>query len=78
MGKRRNICKVLIGKPEGKGLLGRPWRGWEDNIILNLKELEWKGVDWIYLGKDREKWRDLLDTVINLRVPYISANFLNT
>jgi hypothetical protein len=45
MGQMRDVYKILVEKPEGKRPLGRPWRGWEDNIIMGIKEIGWKGVD---------------------------------
>jgi hypothetical protein len=56
-------------KPEGKRPLGRHKRKRESNIKMDLKETEWGGVDWIYLAEDRDQWRALVNTVMNLRVP---------
>jgi hypothetical protein len=64
MGKKRNVYRILVGKPEEK----RP-RGWEDNIRMDLREMRWGGVDWIDLAQDRDHWRPLVNTVMNLRVP---------
>jgi hypothetical protein len=50
----RNVYKILVGKPEGKRRLGRPWRRWKDNIRIDLREIEWEGVDWIRLAQDRD------------------------
>jgi hypothetical protein len=58
-----------VGKPEGKRPLGRPRRRWEDNIKMNLKETGCGGVDWIDLVQDRDRWRALVNAVMNLRVP---------
>jgi hypothetical protein len=58
-----------VGKREGKGLLGRPRRRWVDNIKMCLKDIEWDGIEWIDLAEDRDQWRALVNTVINLRVP---------
>jgi hypothetical protein len=69
MGETRNAYKILVGKPEGKRLLGRPRRRWVDNIKMNLTEIGWGGMDWIDLAKDGDKWRALVNTVMNLRVP---------
>jgi len=66
MGGMKN---VLVGKPEGKGPLKRPRHRWEDTIRMNLTKTWWKVVDWIHLAQDRDKWRALVDTVMNLRVP---------
>jgi hypothetical protein len=66
MGGRRNAYTVLVGKPEGKRPLGRPRRRLEDNIKMDLREIGWSCMDWIHL--DRDQWRDLVNTVMNLRV----------
>jgi hypothetical protein len=68
MGEKRNAYMILVGKPEGKRPLGRPRRRWEDNIKMDLREI-WGGVDWIDLAQDRDQWRPLVNTVMNLRVP---------
>jgi hypothetical protein len=62
----RNAYKVLMGKPEGKRPLGR--RRWKDGIRMDLREIGWGNVDWIQLAQDRDRWRALVNTVINLRV----------
>jgi hypothetical protein len=67
MGEERNVYRVLMGKPEGKRPLGRPRRRWEDAIRMNLREIGWGSVDWIQLAQDRDRWRALLNTVMNLR-----------
>jgi hypothetical protein len=69
MGEGMNAYRILVGKPEGKRVLGRPRRRWVDNIQMDLREIEWDGVDWIELAQDRDRWRVLVNTVINLRVP---------
>jgi hypothetical protein len=51
MGEKRNIYRILVGKPEGKGPLGRPRRRWEDNIKLNVREIRWGSMDWIDLAQ---------------------------
>ena len=61
--------RVLVGKPEGKRPLGRPRRRWEDNIKMDLQEMGGDCEDWIELAQDRDKWRALVSTVMNLRVP---------
>jgi len=68
MGERRGVCRVLVGKPEGKRPLGRPRRRWEDNIKKDLQEVGCGGMDWIELVEDRERWRTLVSAVMNLRV----------
>jgi hypothetical protein len=59
----------LVGKPEGKIPLGRPRRRWVDNIKIDLREIGLDGVDRIELAQDRDQWRALVNTVMNLRVP---------
>jgi hypothetical protein len=67
MGEKRNACRILVGKPEGKRPLGRPRRRWVDNNKMNLIVIG--GMDWIDLAQNRGKWRALVNTEINLRVP---------
>jgi hypothetical protein len=69
MGKARNAYRILVGKPEGKRPLGRPRRRWVDNIKMDLGEIRWDGRDLIELAQDRDQWRALVNTVMNLRVP---------
>jgi hypothetical protein len=69
MGEMRNAYRILVGKPEGKRPLGRPRRRWVDNIKIDLGEIERDGRDWIELAQDRDQWRALVNTVMNLRVP---------
>jgi hypothetical protein len=69
MGERRGAHRALVGKPEGRRPLGRPRRRWEDNIKMDLREVGWEGTDWIDLAQDRDRWRSLVYTVMNLRVP---------
>jgi hypothetical protein len=68
-GEKRNTYRILAGKPDGKRPLGRPRRRWVDNIKMGLREIGWEGVDWIDMAQDRDKWRALVNTVLNLRVP---------
>jgi hypothetical protein len=68
MGEGRNVYRVLVGKPEGKRPLGRPRRRWEDGIKMDLGETGWGGVEWIHLAQDRDRWRALVNAVMNLRV----------
>jgi hypothetical protein len=63
------MLEILVGKPEEKRPLGRPRPTWEDNIKMDLKEVGFGGVDYIYLAQDRDQWRALVNTVMNLRVP---------
>jgi hypothetical protein len=69
MGETRNAYRILVGKPEGKRPLGKPRLRWFDNIKIDLREIIWDGVDWIDLAQDRDKWRALVNTVMNLRFP---------
>jgi hypothetical protein len=69
MGETRNTYRILVGKPDGKRPLGRPRRRWVDNIKMDLREIGWDGRDWIELAQDRDQWRALVNTVMNLRVP---------
>jgi hypothetical protein len=61
--------RILVGKPEGKRPLRRPRRRWVDNIKIDVREIGLDGVDWIDLAEDRDQWRALVNTVMNLRVP---------
>jgi hypothetical protein len=58
-----------VGKPEGNKPLGRPRRRWVDNTKMNLRGIEWDGMDWIDLAQDRDQRRALVNTIMNLRVP---------
>jgi len=69
IGERRGVHRVLVGKPEGKRPLGRPRHRWEDNIKMDLQEVGCRGMDWIELAQDRNRWRALVTAVMNLRVP---------
>jgi hypothetical protein len=69
MGEERGVHRVLVGKPEGKRLLGRPRCIWEDNIKIDLQEVGVGCGDWIESAQDRDRWRALVSTVNNLRVP---------
>jgi hypothetical protein len=66
---RRSVYKVLVGKPEGKRPLGRRRRRWEDNIRMDLQEVGCGDMDWMELVQDRDRWRTLVNAVMNLRVP---------
>jgi hypothetical protein len=68
-GEGRGVNRVLVGKPEGKRPLGRPRRGWDDNIRMDLQEVGCECEDCIGLAQDRDKWRALVSAVRNLRVP---------
>jgi hypothetical protein len=69
MGEKRNAYRILVCKPEEKRPLGRPRCRWVDNIKMDLREIGWDGVDWIDMAQDRDQWRALVNTVLNLRVP---------
>ena len=69
MGERRGVYRVLMGKPKGKRPLGRPMRRWEGKIKMDLQEVGCGSMDWIELAHDRERWRDFLNAVMNLRFP---------
>jgi hypothetical protein len=75
---KRNACRVLVGKPEGTRPLGRHRRRWEDNIRTGLGEIRCGGMDWINLALERDQWRALVNTVMNLRVPYNVGKFLSS
>ena len=68
-GGERCVHRVLVGKPEGKRPLGRPRRRWEDNIKMDLQEVGGDGGDWMELAQVRDRWRALVSTVMNLRIP---------
>jgi len=67
-GERRGMCRVLVGKPEGKRPLGRPRRRWEDNIKMDLQEVGCGSMDWIELAQGRNRWWTLVNAVMNFRV----------
>jgi hypothetical protein len=76
MGEGRGVHRILVGTPEGKKPLGRPRRRWEDNIKTDLQEVGVGCGDWMELAQDRERWRELVSTVMNFRVPYNVGSFL--
>jgi hypothetical protein len=69
MNGERSVYRTLMGKPDGKRPLGKPSRRWVGNIKMDLTEIGWGGIDWIDLAQDRNQWRALVNTVMNLRVP---------
>jgi hypothetical protein len=69
MGEKRKAYRLLVGKPEGKTPLGRPRSRWVDNISMDLGEVGWGDVDLIVLAQDRNRWRALVNSVLNLRFP---------
>jgi hypothetical protein len=78
MGEMRGAYRILVGRPEGRRPLGRPRRRWEDDIKLDLQEVGWGGMDWIDMAQDRDRWRALVNVVMNLRVPQNTGNFLTS
>jgi len=69
IGEGRGVNRILVGKPEGKRQLVRPRCIWEDNIQMDLQEVGCGGMDWVELAQDRERWRALVNTVMNFRAP---------
>jgi hypothetical protein len=69
MGEKRNTYRLLVGKPEGRRPLERPRCRWVNNVRVDLLEVGWGDVDWIGLAKDRNRWRALVNSVLNLQVP---------
>jgi hypothetical protein len=65
MEEGRNVYRVLVGKPEGRRPLGRPRRRWEDRIKMDFEEIGWGGVEWIHLAQDRDRWRGVVNAMMN-------------
>jgi hypothetical protein len=78
MGEVRGAYDILVGRPEGRRPLERPRRRWEDNIKMDFREIGFGDVDWIHWAQDRNRWRALVNTVMNLLVPENSGNFLTS
>jgi hypothetical protein len=74
----RNAYNIFIGKPYEKRPFGRIGHRWELNIRTDLREIEWEGVDWMHLAQVRDRWRALVNMVMNLRVSYKAGNFLTS
>jgi hypothetical protein len=77
MGERRDVYRILVGKPEGKRPLGRARRRWKDNIKMDLQEVGCGCVVWIDLAQDRDRWRALVNAVMNLRAPLNAGSLTN-
>jgi hypothetical protein len=77
MGEKRGAHRILVGRPERRRPLGRPGCRWEDNIKMDLEEVGW-GMDWIELAQDRDRWRTLVNAVMNFQVPKNAGNFLTS
>jgi hypothetical protein len=69
VGEKRGAYRALVGKREGRRPLGRPRRRWEDNIKTDLREVGWRNIDWIDVAQDIDRWRAVVNTVMNLWVP---------
>jgi hypothetical protein len=69
MGDRRGVYRFFVRKPEGRRPLGKHKRRWEDNINMDLQEVRWEDTYWIDLAQDWDRWRALVNAVMNLRVP---------
>jgi len=78
MGESSGVYRVLVGESEGKRPLGRPRFMWEDNINMDLQKVGCRGVDWIVLAQDRDRWRALVNAVMNLWVLKNSGNLLTS
>jgi hypothetical protein len=74
----KTAYKILVGKPEGKRPLARPRRRWEDNIIMNLRETGWEGVDWMRMAQEREQLLAVVNTVMKFWISQNAENFLTS
>jgi hypothetical protein len=77
-GEKRNAYKILVGYPEGRRPLGRPTRRWVNNIKMVLREVGWDDMDWIDLAQDRDKWKALVNAVMNFRDSQNAGKFLSS
>jgi hypothetical protein len=68
-GEKRNAYRILVGKPEGKRPLEIPRHRWEDNIMMDLREIGWGAMKWIGVAQDRDQWRAFVNMVMNVRDP---------
>jgi hypothetical protein len=66
--KKRNAYRILMGNPEGKRPLGRPRRRWMNNVRMDLGEIGWDDINWVDVAQERDQWRAIVSTVLNLRV----------
>jgi len=78
MGERKDVYRVLVGKPEGKRPFGRLRRRCKDNIKINLQKVGCGGMNWIDLAQDKDRWRALANAVMNLRIPLNAGNSLTS
>ena len=69
MGERNGVYMILVGKPEGERPLGRPRHRWDDNINMDLQEVGCEGMDWIEVAQDGDRWREIVNAVMKLRIP---------
>jgi hypothetical protein len=77
MGEGRGAYRILVGRPEGRRPLGRPRRSWEENIKMDLQDVGWGGMDWIEMAQDRDRWRAVVNAVMNLQVSIKRGKFLD-
>jgi hypothetical protein len=70
--------KILVGKREGKRTCGISTHRWEDNIRMDVRVIDWLGLDWSHMAHDRDQWRALVNMVMNLLVPYKASNLLTS
>ena len=77
-GDRRGAHKVLVGRPDGKRIFGKRVCRWEDNIKMELQDVGWESIDWIDVTQKMDRWRPLVNAVMNLRVPQKVGYFLTS